>query len=305
MFKTAVNKELHELLKKIKQHRVSHIFCESIEKIIAMYPYYKDVISKPIDLVIIEKKIINKEYPSAEDFKNDIYLMLNNCRTFNSTIENYIKIADTLQSFFDNNFKKTEAKIAKNIEKLEQQQNAKVSSQSGIVGNSNINMLHPKFNFSNNNRVPLILGSSEEEKIYEKIYSTFTKIANELNIEESKVEDQVTAITKSLVKRNKSFETIVEETTSFLNNSIKNKDDKEGKLKFLKKFKKLVKSIKDEQGDEQGKLNIKVNLNKDKNVDEIKNSKEIIDNAVKFCQEFIENQSIPKSYYNSEEFPIE
>lgn len=307
MEKSLINKELHELIKKLKQHRSAYIFLDPIQNILTLYPTYQEVIKHPIDLTIIESKVLDKQYSSSSEFKDDIYLMLDNCRIFNKNLVNYVKIADTIQLFFDNNFKKTEVKILKSIEKLEQQQqNNKQNKIQNI--NNNYNILYSKNNFpynsSNNRLVPLILGSNEEERIYERLFNLFSKITLDLNVEENIVEEQVMNITKSLIKRNKSFDLICEETVKFLNENLKNKDDRENKLKFLKKFRKLIKSIKDDQGEETAKMNIKINLNKDIGVD-IKNSKEMIENALLITQEFLDNQKIPEVYRDIEEYAIE
>ncbi|CAG8734519.1 30406_t:CDS:2, partial [Racocetra persica] len=47
------------------------------------YPYYYEQIEHPIAVNIIRQKISRDEYKTTEEFKNDVYLMFDNARTFN------------------------------------------------------------------------------------------------------------------------------------------------------------------------------------------------------------------------------
>jgi bromodomain-containing factor 1 len=44
-------------------------------------PGYRDVIQYPMDMSTMEKKISSKQYNSAEEFREDMKLMFNNCYT--------------------------------------------------------------------------------------------------------------------------------------------------------------------------------------------------------------------------------
>lgn len=46
------------------------------------FPDYAEVISEPIDLGIVERKVAGYEYPSAADFMADIDLLVNNCHKY-------------------------------------------------------------------------------------------------------------------------------------------------------------------------------------------------------------------------------
>ena len=301
MTKNFINKELNELLKKLKQHKSAFVFQEKIENIIALYPLYKEVISKPIDLNIIESKVLNKEYNNCEELKKDMHLMFDNCRTFNRDCQNYVTISNNMQNFFDNNFKKVELKIQKFIEKSEQ--NDKITGKSSL--NSNLNLLYPKSNISlENNKIAGIFETTEEDKIYEKIYNLFFRLSGELE-NDVNIEEHVNCITKSLLKRNKSLDTLSEETSKWVSLNVKNKEDKELKPKFLKKFRKFIKSIKDEQVDDSSKMNIKVNLNQNMNIEKIKSSKEAIEQAIKVSQDFLDNQKVPEVYRETDQYPID
>ena len=74
---TAANRVVDKLL----ESNHSAIFRYQVDG--EMYPDYYKVITTPIDLQIIKKKIVTKEYVSFQDFHSDMQLLINNCFTFN------------------------------------------------------------------------------------------------------------------------------------------------------------------------------------------------------------------------------
>ena len=73
--------ELMDFMKRIKEHKSSYIFKQNIEEIIEQVPSYTDVIKQPIDLNKIEQRITRGQFLTLEDFKEDMELMFNNCKT--------------------------------------------------------------------------------------------------------------------------------------------------------------------------------------------------------------------------------
>lgn len=310
MNKSFINKELHDLYKKISQHKFSYLFLQKIEEIIETYPIYSEVISHPIDLTKIEKKVLNKEYNNANEFKDDIKLMLDNCRLFNSTVPKLVEMSDTLQQFFENNYKRTESKILKHIEKIESDELKK--RMSNPTHKNNYNLLYTKSNNgnNNNNNVTALMTSGifenlEEEKVFEKVFGFFEKVSNELNLGEgNNNEEKVNSIAKSIYKRNKSNDELYEEAYKWILSKV-NDDKIVEKYKFGKKFRKLLKLIKDEVLNDSDKMNIRMSLNTDINVDEIKQRKDLIENAISVTQKFIDSQKLPEIYKDIDEYPIE
>ena len=72
--------ELVEFFKRIKEHRSSYLFLQNIEEIINQLPGYLEVVKHPIDLNKIESKMHDSKYNTLEEFKEDMYLMFNNCK---------------------------------------------------------------------------------------------------------------------------------------------------------------------------------------------------------------------------------
>lgn len=305
MNKSFINKELHELYKKISQHKFSYLFLQKIEEIIETYPVYSEVVSHPIDLTKIEKKVLNKEYNSANEFKEDIILMLDNCRLFNATVPKLVEMSDTLQQFFENNYKRTESKILKHLEKLESEDLKKKMNNSSNKNNYNVLYTKNSNNLNVNVLTPTgIFENVEEEKVYEKVFGFFEKVSNELNLGDNNNEEKVNSIAKSIYKRNKSVDELCEEANKWIISKLSDEKNAE-KYKFNKKFRKLLKMIKDEILNDSDKMNIRMSLNTDVNADDVKQRKELIENAIQVTNKFIETQKLPEIYKDIDEYPIE
>ena len=68
-------------------------------------PDYYRVIEHPIDLATIEQKLENNLYLKFTDFVDDLKLMFNNCRAYNSETTTYYKNANKLEKFMNNKLK--------------------------------------------------------------------------------------------------------------------------------------------------------------------------------------------------------
>ncbi|RIA98012.1 Bromodomain-containing protein, partial [Glomus cerebriforme] len=62
---------------------------------------YSTIITNPMDLGTMRKKVANDEYTNIDAFKNDLALICNNCKTYNSPETLYYKSADKLWAFGD------------------------------------------------------------------------------------------------------------------------------------------------------------------------------------------------------------
>lgn len=71
---------LEKIIERLKQHPNASAFLAPVD--VKVYPEYKRMIQKPIDLGTIHKKISNLEYLDADGFLKDIELMVTNCHTF-------------------------------------------------------------------------------------------------------------------------------------------------------------------------------------------------------------------------------
>lgn len=71
---------LEKIIEKLKQQPSASAFLAPVD--LKVYPEYKRMIQKPIDLSTIHRKISNLEYLDADGFLKDIELMVSNCHTF-------------------------------------------------------------------------------------------------------------------------------------------------------------------------------------------------------------------------------
>lgn len=294
MDESIIFSEIRELFQKIKKHKYSYIFIQPIEEIIESCPQYIQICQKPIDLNKIENKVNEYQYKSLEDLKEDIDLMLNNCKLFNANnVGSWIlKGCSGLEEFSNNNYKKSVQKIEKYKEKAAQshyQKSAKYKDESVYSGNNEAN----KQNLQ-------IVNCSDDDKITRKIKNLFQKISSAMNIKEDKIDEIISIIVEKIVKRNKPFEQIYEDTMKFLSKNISNDAIKSY---FSKKFRKLLRNIKEEQNDIDNKtFNIKIDLNEN---EEKRKEKDKMDLIRKEISTFIDSQKMPEVFRQNFEYPIE
>ncbi|OQS54648.1 GCN5 [Ecytonucleospora hepatopenaei] len=63
-------------------------------------PDYFTIIKRPMDLSKIKHKYIKKEYNEFFEFREDVMLMINNCKTFNASHTQYYKCAENIEARF-------------------------------------------------------------------------------------------------------------------------------------------------------------------------------------------------------------
>jgi hypothetical protein len=164
-----------------------------------------------------------------------------------------------------------------------------------------INNQKAKSNIIQENTVQIVT-NTEDDKIGKRIRNIFSKISSSLNISEEQKEDIINLITKNIVKRNKSFEQIYEDTAKFLS---KNMTNDALKSYFQKNFRKLLRKIKEEQAESVAKdkaFNIKINLNESEEKMQEKAQLEALKREV---LNFIDNQKIPENFRETLEYPLE
>ena len=293
MDNTIIYTEIKEYFSKIKKHKTAYIFLQPIEEIINDCPKYLEICQKPIDLNMIDRKIYENYYRNIEDLKDDLDLMLENCKKFNSNINNWIhKAAITLGEFSNNNYKKSLFKIQKYKEKVANSYNQKAnktreeSIYSGNIGDN-------KQNFQ-------VIKCGDDDKISRKIKNLFGKISSDLNIKEEEIQEIIGIILDKIIKRNKSLDQIYEDTIKFMSKNIFNE---QAKSYFSRKFRKLLRSIKENQNELDNKaFNIKIDLDEN---EEKREEKEKLDMIRKEVSYFIDNQKMPEDFRQNTEYPIE
>jgi len=91
--------KMKHLLQDLQTHNASWPFLQPVSK--DEVPEYYDVVLVPMDLSAIEHKLDNAQYSSFKDFYDDVMLMLDNCRLFNQADSVYVKNANKLQKYFE------------------------------------------------------------------------------------------------------------------------------------------------------------------------------------------------------------
>lgn len=215
------------------------------------------------------------------------------CR-FNTDKKHWVyKTCVSFEDFFKANCKKFTQKIEKFKEKAHNSHAHKTKQK------EDTNAYNP-IDSSNNIQV---ISNTEDEKIAKRIKNVFQKLSNSLNITDQQREDIIGLIVKNIVKRNKSFEQIYDDTMKFVTKNLVNESLKSH---FSKKFRKLLRTIKEEQAEAtktDGKgFNIKINLNE---TDEKREEKDKLDIVKKEILNFIDSQKIPEVYRSIAEYPIE
>ncbi|XP_021345176.1 uncharacterized protein LOC110445105 isoform X2 [Mizuhopecten yessoensis] len=87
--------EMDKVFEAVKNHKDAWPFMEPVDEEVA--PGYHDVIKKPMDLSLIERKLKNRTYKSKKRFLKDINVMLENCRHFNGVESDLGFMANTIQ----------------------------------------------------------------------------------------------------------------------------------------------------------------------------------------------------------------
>ncbi|TPX49925.1 hypothetical protein SeMB42_g01467 [Synchytrium endobioticum] len=98
-YKPPKKKPLFQILKKfitnLKQKDIYGFFLTPVDT--DAVTGYLDMIKEPMDFGTMDKKIAKREYRDIEDFKRDLLLVTNNCKTFNQKDTIYYSEADRLE----------------------------------------------------------------------------------------------------------------------------------------------------------------------------------------------------------------
>lgn len=99
-------RKIYGILQKLKSHPSIRPFLQAVDR--NKVPDYYDIIHCPIDLSIVEKKLVAEEYASSREFAADIRKMWSNSFLYNSRgTDIYIATID-LSAFFENLIKGNE-----------------------------------------------------------------------------------------------------------------------------------------------------------------------------------------------------
>ncbi|PFH32623.1 histone lysine acetyltransferase GCN5-A [Besnoitia besnoiti] len=89
--------QIAALLSALEKHSSSWPFRKPVS--VNEAPDYYEVVRRPVDISTMKKRNRNGEYGTPEEFGQDLQLMFDNCRAYNSPDTIYYKYADELQAF--------------------------------------------------------------------------------------------------------------------------------------------------------------------------------------------------------------
>ena len=75
---------MRNLLHRLQAHKLAFPFLTPVDWNSLTLPSYPSIIKKPMDLSTVAKKLENDKYKRVEKFFADLYLIWDNCQTFNS-----------------------------------------------------------------------------------------------------------------------------------------------------------------------------------------------------------------------------
>lgn len=88
-----------------KHYEYAWIFYEPVDTEMLECPNYYEVIKNPMDMSTMEKKMDNGDYSTAQEFADDIKLMISNCELFNSPTHAIIPLCQKFKKVFEARFK--------------------------------------------------------------------------------------------------------------------------------------------------------------------------------------------------------
>ncbi|XP_014243801.1 uncharacterized protein LOC106663462 isoform X2 [Cimex lectularius] len=90
---------MYKILDRVKADSDSWPFRDPVDE--AYAPKYYAVIARPMDLQTMEDKLDNGEYGSLQEFRADFQLIVDNCRQYNGSSNEYTEMAVNMQQLFE------------------------------------------------------------------------------------------------------------------------------------------------------------------------------------------------------------
>ncbi|KAK9088220.1 hypothetical protein Scep_027302 [Stephania cephalantha] len=98
------------LLRKLMNHQFGFLFNQPVKPAAPQIPDYFDIISEPMDLGTVKKKLENGSYSSARDFAADVKLTFSNAMKYNPSTNWVHELAGEFSRMFTSEWKSLEAK---------------------------------------------------------------------------------------------------------------------------------------------------------------------------------------------------
>ena len=116
-------KILHKIFEILEGDPLAYDFLEPVDYVALNILDYPKIITHPMDLGTVKKNLHNNVYPTFKEFLDDINLIWTNCRTYNQSGSDIVKMANhcdkKIKQLIDKQFKNYQNKIASNKNKNE------------------------------------------------------------------------------------------------------------------------------------------------------------------------------------------
>lgn len=89
------------VLRQLRRNRDARPFNQPVDPVKLNIPSYPTIITHPMDLGTIDKKLSSKQYETVEEFSKDVELVFTNCFTFNGEESPISMMAKNLKTIFD------------------------------------------------------------------------------------------------------------------------------------------------------------------------------------------------------------
>jgi hypothetical protein len=96
---------LSALLRQVKKPKDAVPFLQPVDPVKLNIPRYFEIITRPMDISTIEKKLNNGSYPSAQAVVDDFNLMIENCVIFNGPDNPITRMGRNIQATFEKGMK--------------------------------------------------------------------------------------------------------------------------------------------------------------------------------------------------------
>ena len=120
-------KMMGKVFEVVEKDPLAYDFLEPVDYIALGILDYPKIITNPMDLGTVKRKLYDYKYPTFEELLEDINLIWKNCRTYNQPGSDIVKMANHCEKIFSKNFDKV-FKNYSNTKKAAKNENEKLSA---------------------------------------------------------------------------------------------------------------------------------------------------------------------------------
>ena len=99
-------KILHKIFEILEEDPLAYDFLEPVDYVALNILDYPKIITHPMDLGTVKKKLYDYTYPTFKEFLDDINLIWKNCRTYNQQGSDIVKMANHCEKIFNKNLER-------------------------------------------------------------------------------------------------------------------------------------------------------------------------------------------------------